>query len=226
VNTAFVGLALLSALNAKLLGVDLLLMGNRRRIVLFVGFLLGGMGVALAIGLLDVLVLHADALGVQGTISAGLDLALGVALLVIGVLAATGRLPGRRGESARSSRDPGRPRVGRAERILSEPRYGQVMLIGAVCGIPGAKYLAALHNLITGEEPTSNQVVSVVVFVVLEFSLVIVPLQFLAVRPEGTEQRIRRSHNWLTSHSRELVAAILLTIGAYLAISGLTRLTG
>jgi hypothetical protein len=86
-NAAFFGLAVLAALNPKLFAVDLLLIENARPRLMFACFLLGGMGVSLAIGLLDVFVLHADAVKTQGSVSAGLDLALGVPLLAIGVLA-------------------------------------------------------------------------------------------------------------------------------------------
>jgi hypothetical protein len=85
-NATFFGLAFLAALNPKLLGVDLLLMNSRRQVLMFVCFLLGCLGVALAVGLLDVLVLQADAIKTQGSVSAGLDLALGVPLLAIGAL--------------------------------------------------------------------------------------------------------------------------------------------
>ena len=90
------GLACLAAVNPKLLAVDLILMGNRRPRLMFVCFLLGGMGLALTIGLLDVFVVHADAIQSQGSASAALDLCLGIPLLVIGVLLATGHLHGRR----------------------------------------------------------------------------------------------------------------------------------
>jgi hypothetical protein len=89
------GLACLAALNPKLLAVDLLLIGNRRPRLMFACFLLGGMGLALTVGLLDVLVVHADAIQGQGSASAGLDLALGLLLLIIGTLLATGHLHGR-----------------------------------------------------------------------------------------------------------------------------------
>jgi hypothetical protein len=65
------GLACLAALNPKLLAVDLILMGNRRPWLMFASFLLGGMGLALTIGLLDVFVVHADAIQRQGLASAG-----------------------------------------------------------------------------------------------------------------------------------------------------------
>ncbi len=61
-NSAFLMLALLVAVNPKLLGVNLLLMHSRRQVSIFVYFLLGGMGLALAIGRLDVLVVRADAI--------------------------------------------------------------------------------------------------------------------------------------------------------------------
>ena len=95
-NAMFFVLAFLSALNPKLLGVHLLLMNSQRRILMFVCFLLGGMGIALTVGLLDVLVLHANAIKTQVSVSAELDVALGVPLLVIGALVASGRLHGRR----------------------------------------------------------------------------------------------------------------------------------
>jgi hypothetical protein len=76
--------------------LDLLLIENRRPRAMFLCLLLGGMTVALAIGLLDVLVFRADAIKAQGKVSAGVDLALGLLLLAAGALLATGRLHGRR----------------------------------------------------------------------------------------------------------------------------------
>src|SRR6266702_7291138 len=93
---AFFGLAVLAALNPKLFAVDLLLIENARPRLMFIGFLLGGMGMSLTVGLLDVFILQADAISTQGSVSAGLDLVLGVPLVAIGVLVATGRLHGRR----------------------------------------------------------------------------------------------------------------------------------
>jgi hypothetical protein len=69
-SAAFFGLALVAALNPKLLAVDLLLVENRRPRMMFLCLLLGGMGVAIAVGFLDVFVLHADAVKAQGSASA------------------------------------------------------------------------------------------------------------------------------------------------------------
>src|ERR1700756_2476173 len=95
-NAEFFALAFASALNPKLLALDLLLIENRRPRAMFLCLLLGGLTVALTIGLLDVLVFQADAIDSQKTVSAGVDLALGLVLLAAGGLVATGRLHARR----------------------------------------------------------------------------------------------------------------------------------
>jgi len=141
VNAEFFALAFVAALNPKLLAVDLLLIENRRPRAMFLCVLLGGLTVGITIGLLDVLVFHADAINSQKTVSAGVDLALGLLLLAVGGLVATGRLHGRR-KAPVSAEDgpPAKPEKtdGWAQRVLSEPRLGLAMLVGALVGIPGA----------------------------------------------------------------------------------------
>ena len=95
-NAEFFALAFVAALNPKLLAVDLLLIENRRPRAMFLCVLAGGLTVGITIGLLDVLVFHADAINSQKTVSAGVDLALGLVLLAAGALVVTGRLHGPR----------------------------------------------------------------------------------------------------------------------------------
>src|SRR5215475_5415295 len=95
-NAAFLGLAGLAALNPKLLIIDLILATNRRPLPMFVWFLLGGMGLGITVGLVDVFVVHLDAIKTQNHASGGLDLALGVPLLIAGALLAANHLHLRR----------------------------------------------------------------------------------------------------------------------------------
>lgn len=224
-NAEFFALAFTAALNPKLLGIDLLLIENRRPRAMFLCLLLGGMTVAVAIGLLDVLVLHADALKAQGTVSAGVDLALGLLLLAVGGLLATGRLHGRRTAPIPAGHAQPEKKDAWAQRVLREPRLGLAMLIGALIGIPGASYLTALHILVTGKSSTAIQVVAVFVFVLIDFLLIIIPFVFLELRPEATKALLKHSQDWLLSHALQLMAGIALLLGAYLAISGLVRLS-
>jgi hypothetical protein len=233
VNAEFFALAFRAALNPKLLALDLLLIENRRPRAMFLCVLLGGLTVALTIGLLDVLTIHADALKAQGKVSAGVDLALGLLLLAVGALLATGRLHGRRRTPvpagtmppAQPEKEEEKKKDSWAARALAEPRLGLAMLGGAVIGLPGASDLTALHHLITGTYSTMTQVIAVVVFVIIEFLLIIIPFAFLELRPEATKALLKRSQDWLLGHALQLMAGIGLILGAYLTVSGLVRLS-
>jgi Sap, sulfolipid-1-addressing protein len=227
-NAEFFALAFAAALNPKLLAVDLLLIENRRPRAMFLSLLLGGLTVALTIGWLDVLVFHEDAIKAQGKVSAGVDLALGLLLLAIGALLITGRLHGRRKTPVPAGDGPGdkpQKKDGWAQRVLAEPRLGLAMLVGALIGIPGASYLTALHHLVAGEYSTATRVVAVAVFVVIDFLLIIIPFAFLELRPEATKAALKHAQDWLLGHALQLMATIALLLGAYLAISGVIRLS-
>ena len=227
-NAEFFALAFIAALNPKLLALDLLLIENRRPRAMFSCLLLGGMTVALTIGLLDVLTIHADALKAQGKASAGVNLGLGLLLLAAFVLLATGRLHRRARTAAPAGATPPERQEKKdswARRVLGEPRLGLATLIGALIGLPGASYLTALHHLIAGNYSTAVQVIAVVVFVVIEFLLIIIPFALLELWPEATKALLKRAQGWLAGHAVQLMAAVALALGAYLAISGLVRLS-
>jgi Sap, sulfolipid-1-addressing protein len=226
-NAEFFALAVVAALNPKLLAADLLLIENRRPRAMFLCILAGGLTVGITIGLLDVLVFHADAINSQKTVSAGVDLTLGLLLVAAGGLVATGRLHGRRkapGPAGDEQPDKPEKKDGWAQRMLAEPRLGLAMLVGALVGIPGAAYLSALHNLVTSKSSPATQVLAVIVFVLIEFSLIIIPFVFLQLRPKATKAALKNAQDWLLSHARKLMAYTALILGAYLVISAVIRL--
>ena len=224
-SASFFGLAFLAALNPKLLAVDLLLIDNRRPRMMFLCLLAGGLGLAIGIGFLDVFLLHADAVKAQGQASAGLDLALGVPLLAIGTLLATGRLHRRRRAPGPASSAAPAKGESWAERVLREPRFGLAVLIGAIVGTPGASYITALHQLITSKSSTATQAIAVVIFAIIEFALVIIPFAFLELRPERTKRQLKVAQGWITGHARQLIAIALVIAGAYMTVTGLIRLS-
>ena len=95
------------------------------------------------------------------------------------------------------------------------------MPVGALIGIPGAAYLSALHDLITGKSSTATQVVAAAVFVLIEFALIIIPFMFLELRPGTTKAALKHAQDWLLAHARQLTAHTAgLILGACLAVSG------
>jgi hypothetical protein len=155
-NAAFFGLAGLAALNPELLIIDLVLATNKRPRLMFLCFLLGGMGLAITVGLVDVFVVHLDAIKTQNHSSAGIDLALGIPLLAVGALLAANHLHVHR----RRPHPPPRKLPSELEnwalRALHEPRRGLAVLVGLAVGIPGASYLLALHHLVASRDIRSR----------------------------------------------------------------------
>jgi hypothetical protein len=236
-NAEFFGLAFLAALNPKLLALDLLLIENRRPRAMFLWLLVGGLSVGVTIGLLDVLVFHLDAINSQRSVGAGVDLGLGLFLLVVGALVASGRVHGRpkatvpveglgpeRGQEGEGGNKKEK-KEGWPQRMLAEPRLTLAVLVGAVIGIPGASYLTALHHLVAGKYSTATQVIAVFVFVLISFLLIIIPFAFLELRPEATKTRLKSAQAWLLGHAQRLVALVALLLGAYLTVSAAVRLS-
>jgi hypothetical protein len=227
-NAEFFALAFLAGLNPKLLALDLLLIENRRPRAMFLWLLVGGLIVGVTIGLLDVLVFHVDAINQQRSVGAGVDLALGLLLLVAGALVGTGRLHGRRKAPLPAGDRPpekSEKKDSWVQRMLAEPRLALAVLVGAVIGIPGAAYLTALHHLVAGKYSTATEVIAVFVFVLISFLLIIIPYAFLELRPEATKARLKSAQSWLLGHAQRLIVAVALVLGVYLTVSGLVRLS-
>ena len=207
----------------SLLAVDLAVLVNRRPRAMLWCVLLGGVGMAVLIGLVDVLVVKTDLVRTQGSLSLAADLALGLLLLAVGMLLVTSRFR-RKPKPApdRGSAD----KSNWMQRALRQPRLGLAVVVGAVLGLPGAVYLTAPHLLVSDKSPTDTRVVAVFLFAIIEFTLIIVPLILLTLRPKDAAAMIGRSQEWLKRHGRQLSAYVALGLGAYLTISSLVSLLG
>jgi hypothetical protein len=229
VTAEFFVLAFTAATNPKLLGLDLLLIENRRPRMMFVAILAGGLSLAIAVGLVDVLAVHRHAVDQQKQVSAGVDLAVGLILLAIAALLLAGLVPRHR-RGAKATADAAKRAEDKktgsdwAKRALSEPRIVLAFGIGALMGVPGVAYLTALRDLVAGTYSTGTQVVAVLIFAVIEFLLIIIPWLFLELWPERTASFLKRCQQWLAGHLKQLMIAICSALGAYLTISALVRL--
>src|SRR5436309_11757741 len=69
-DATFFALAFSTVLNPKRYALDLVLIANKRPRLMFTAFLIGGVGLNVTLGLLDVLVFRADAVSAQSSPSA------------------------------------------------------------------------------------------------------------------------------------------------------------
>ncbi len=239
----FFALAFAAAINPSLLGIDLLLIVNRRPVAMLAFVLAGGIGMAVTIGLVDVLVIRSDLVKSQGGIGAAGDLLIGLLLAGVGGLIIVRHRRGDRAPVADSPAAGGPAAVGPAsespppdgknqraggwmQRALAKPRLTLAIAVGAVLGLPGALYLTALHGLESGHWSTATQVIAVLVFAVIEFALVIVPLALLISRPRDTAEFLHRAQAWLARNGRMALAYVISGLGLYLTISSIVTLIG
>jgi len=227
----FFALAFIAAANPKLLALDLLLIENRRPRAMFASTLTAGIATGVTVGLIIILALPSSSIHSQRKASAGLDLAIGVLLLLIGGLLMTGILAqvwARRPRSGRSAnRAEKKKHQGAAEwaqHALRESHLWVAFLVGFIVGLPGAAYLTALHNLLHSKSSTGTEVAAVIIFVVIEFLLIIIPSLLLEIWPARTTSVLKGMLAWVTSHGLALIAWICLLLGVYLTISGIVRL--
>jgi Sap, sulfolipid-1-addressing protein len=223
----FFALAFIAAANPKLLAIDLLLIENRRPQAMFAALVAAGIATGVAVGITILLVIPAHQYHSEKRASAGLDLALGLLLLLVGGLVMTGVLAHVWARRPRSAKPAGKKRkfgADWAQRALRESHLGVAFLVGFICGLPGAAYLAALHNLTTGKFSTSYEVAAIILFMVIAFLLIIIPWVLVLVWPTGTASLLNRAMVWVTSHAMALIAWVCLLLGVFLTISGVVRL--
>ena len=225
----FFALAFIAAANPKLLAIDLLLIENRRPSAMFASILAAGIATGVIVGIIILLALPASAYHSERQASAGLDIAIGAVLLLVGGLLMTGiltRVWSRRRRSDRSGKTSGNKRkfgTDWVQQALREPHLWVAFLVGFICGLPGAAYLTALHNLRHSKTSTGVEVVAVFIFMIIAFLLIIVPWVLLLVWPTGTADALRGALAWVTGHAIALIAWICVLLGVYLTISGIVR---
>ena len=101
---------------------------------------------------------------------------------------------------------------------------GEAWAVGVLVARWQACLLLWIGHVCASKTPAAIAVVAVVVFVTINFALVLVPFALLITRPQGTEKTIKRFTAWITSHERQIAAAVALLAGGFMVISGTLRL--
>ena len=221
-------LACLAALFPLMLAAVVVMLTRPRPVRLMLSFLIGGWAMSVTSGLL---VLHAfkgsdpEVLGSSDAVHPGAYLLGGLLCLAVAYLMGTDRgaaLRARR--AARRPATPAKEGPSRAERALGGDRAALAFAVGAVINVPGIYYLSALHDIATGGYSNTEQIALILLFNLVMFALVEVPLVSFAISPETTAARVKRFQDLLATNAARIVAVLALAFGLALIAKGIAAL--
>jgi hypothetical protein len=93
-------------------------------------------------------------------------------------------------------------------------------MAGLGIALPSVDYLAALAVILASGAAALMQVGAVVIFNVVAFALVEIPLLAYLLAPQTTRSSMEALHDWIRSRRRIEVATLLAGVGCVLLIVG------
>lgn len=221
-------LAIAAAFYPTLLAIVIVALTRPRPVRLLGAYLAGGLLISIAIGCVIVFVLQGSVAGTSAepTVSPVVDLVAGALTLGLAWILWSGRDP--RPARLRRKREAAAPsaeaRPSWSTRALGRDSLAIAFALGLVLDLPSVWYLVALKDIATGDHSTTVAVLQILLFNVVMFTLVEIPLVAYLLAPERAEARVRRANAWLHSHARQLGVAIAAAIGTYLIAKGVLAL--
>jgi Sap, sulfolipid-1-addressing protein len=182
------------------IGMTVLMLNRPRPMLQLLAFLCGGFAMGLTVGLVVLFAFRRRLLGSTYITLPKVQILLGVlALLVAAVLAArafTGRF--------------GRERLATlAQRLLNGRSLWIAGMAGLGIALPSVDYLAALAVILASRAAAMTQVGALLMFNVVAFALVEIPLLAYLLAPKTTRTSMIALHDWIRSRRRVEVASLL-----------------
>lgn len=211
-------LAVASIFWPLLITIVVIVLRTAHPVRLLAAFLAGGLLATISVGL--ALVFSFDGSGLLNNDRKSVDPAVNI---VVGGLALVAAFVVWRLDARPRDAKPVKEKRGITERYLENARLA--FLGGLLLNIvPGLFPIVALKNVAEGGYSAATNVVLVVVFYLVMFVSVEIPLVSYLVAPESTVRTVQRLNNWLDRNVRKIAALVLAAIGLYLVLRGLFQL--
>lgn len=189
------------------IGMTVLMLNRPRPHLQLAAFLCGGFLMGLAVG---TVVLFA----VDARLLASTHFTLPTVQIVIGTLALLG--------AAVVATTTGRDNA--APVWLTRLLDGQSLRVAGTAGLgialPSVDYLAALAVIAAGSTTPASRMSALLVFNVVAFAMVEIPLLAYLVAPDRTLAAMTALHRWIRARQRREVAGLLAVVGAVLVAAG------
>jgi type IV secretory pathway VirB2 component (pilin) len=205
------------------IAITVVMINRPRPILQLLAFLTGGFAMGIAVGTIALFVLR-PALGSAHFTLPKMQIVVGVVLLINAAVVASG-VVGRRanGDGNQADRAPGQLAT-RTRQLLD----GQSLWIAGVAGLgialPSVDYLAVLALIAASGAGATAQVGALLVFNVVAFGFVELPLICYLVAPDRTRATLSALQHWVRRRRRRDVALLLAAVGGVLIVAGLVGL--
>jgi hypothetical protein len=224
--TQVILLSLTASFNPTLVAVVTVMLLLNRPAKLMAGYLAGALMTSITLGIVIVFSLSDSSTTntTENTINPAVDIAFGAIALIVAFVLYTGRaarLRERRRERKATKPDKGPPRW---QRELNKGSPLTTFVVGALLTLPGASYLAGLHEIHKLHYSTTATVLIVIGFNLVMLWLIEVPLVCFLVAPEWTPKAIARSKAWVSRHAHTFAIRGFTGIGVLLVIKGIVGL--
>ncbi|WP_197376051.1 GAP family protein [Mycolicibacterium baixiangningiae] len=176
--------------------------------------LAGGFAMGTAVGVVVLFVLR-PALGSAHFNLPTVQIVVGAVVLVNAALVATG-VWGRGRDAASLAETRFGPLAARARRVVNGPSPWTAGIAGLGIALPSVDYLAALAIIVASGAATGVQLGALMMFNVVAFALVEIPLLCYLVAPDRTRATLSALYERLRSHGRRGAGALLAVIGCVL----------
>jgi Sap-like sulfolipid-1-addressing protein len=208
------------------IGMTALMLNRPRPTLHLLAFLSGGFAMGLTVGLTVLFVFRRIVVGTPYFTLPKVQILIGaLALLAATLLAAkaladrVGRGPGR----IRSAIDRGRL-VPWAQRLLDGRSVWLAGVAGLGIALPSVDYLAALAVILASGAAVMTQVGALLIFNVVAFALVEIPLVAYLLAPNATRAAMTALRDWIRARRRIEVVTLLAVVGCVLLAVGVTSL--
>jgi hypothetical protein len=188
------------------------LMLNRPRPTLqLLAFLCAGFAMGATVGLVVIFAFRPGLLGSAHFTLPKVQIVIGALAVLMAAVVAAGFMPA--------------PKLPARARGLA---FGPSLWVAGVAGLgialPSVDYLAVLAVIVASGAARSTQIGALLVFNVVAFTLVELPLVAYLLAPDRTRALMTSLNDWIQSRRRRGVAAVLAGVGCVLLVAGIAGL--
>lgn len=221
-------MALAVSLEPFRIGMTVLMLNRPRPLMQLLAFLAGGFAMGLTVGATVLFLLRRVLLRSTYFTLPRVQILIGALALAAAAGLAAKIVADRRRGFRRAPPDADRAGPAwlseRVRRLLD----GRSLWVAAVAGLgialPSVDYLAALAVILASGAPVMTQLGALLMFNVVAFALVEIPLAAYLLAPAATRARMTALQDWIRSRRRIEVAALLAAVGLVLLVVGLADL--